>query len=1205
MIWEFCIFEIKYRLKHISTYVFAFILVALMVTIVLVAGGALETGVVTIGGFGDKVAINSPFMIYLLMMVMFLFGMFMMASFIGQMFSKDFETKFYNVLFTKPIKKTQYIIGRFLGNLLMMTTIMVLTMIAGEITAQLPLIDEGMALRANLTWYLNPLLVVTIPNLIFVGALFIAGIIITKKASIVFGIAFLLMVMFSFADNITNKIDHEVLAALVDPFGTKAITLATKGWTADELNTQNIDITKEILLNRLLWLFLSGIVMLFAWKKFNFEFTFRAKEKKVKRHAYPEMDGKDANGEAALKLVEEGKVDFEKVTPQIHYKSNNFFQQFCTAFSFNFRYIIKSPALYWITFLGLLIMISNMSSSNMILGTQVLPVTYNIAEALINGFMIFFLLIITYFTGELIWLARENRFNQIEDCLPTRVCYSFISKFVAIAVLLAMCLAFMVIVGIVYQAIEGYFHFEIGVYLSIFYLLNYPILLMFLLLSFFLHNAINHKYLTHFAFVLFYVLLGYLPSVGVDHSMLTPYNTPSMQYSDMAGFGNNAVARIWMDTYWLLVTLFFTGITVMTWKHGIQQSYLKNYLKKLKSKPAIVYNVAVLFALLGVGSYIFYNINVKNVYMSSLQIEKLRVEYEKTYGHLKTINQPKIQDVVYKVDIYPTERKMIGTGSYTMKNIGTTSIDTLLIAYNTDAQKFHFEFVGDKIPTLQEHDEVMGFMVYRFLDGLAPDETVVFAFEMTYKPKGFTNIGVQTPVRKNGIFFTNQMFPSIGYASGAELSNERRRKKFGLPEKDILPEPTDPWGLSRTIVSADAHWVSFDATISTSADQIALAPGELVSHWTENGRNYFHYKIDRHANRFFAFMSARYEVYEDRWRDVVLQIYHHPDHTYNLESMMNGIKESLEYFSNTFGPYTYSILRIAEFPRFMTYAQSFPALIPFSEGIGFIADLQDDTIDYPFYVTSHEVAHQWWAHQVIPGLTRGAQMIVESFTEYASLMVVKKNYSDRLYRRQLRYAQRGYLWDRSKERRYELPLTQVENQGYIAYQKGMLVMNAASRWLGEDVLNAALSEFAEIYRFSANPYPNSMDFMRVLDPYVPDSLKVIIDEMFNQIVLYDHKIDKVVSEVNDDGYYVTTIDFTSEKRYYDEKGRPEIVDFAGWLEIGLVDDAPDLFQLEKVYISQKSNTIEIVSSVKPATVVLDPYTLYIDITPHNNSERVR
>jgi ABC-2 type transport system permease protein len=52
-----------------------------------------------------------------------------------------------------------------------------------------------------------------------------------------------------------------------------------------------------------------------------------------------------------------------------------------------------------------------------------------------------------------------------------------------------------------------------------------------------------------------------------------------------------------------------------------------------------------------------------------------------------------------------------------------------------------------------------------------------------------------------------------------------------------------------------------------------------------------------------------------------------------------------------------------------------------SEAIGFIAAVDDnkDAVDYPFAVTSHEVAHQW-AHQVIANV-QGATMLSESLSE--------------------------------------------------------------------------------------------------------------------------------------------------------------------------------------------------------------------------------
>ena len=49
-------------------------------------------------------------------------------------------------------------------------------------------------------------------------------------------------------------------------------------------------------------------------------------------------------------------------------------------------------------------------------------------------------------------------------------------------------------------------------------------------------------------------------------------------------------------------------------------------------------------------------------------------------------------------------------------------------------------------------------------------------------------------------------------------------------------------------------------------------------------------------------------------------------------------------------------------------------------------------MDYPFYITAHEVAHQWWAHQVMGGNVQGSTMMSESLAQYTALMVMKHEY---------------------------------------------------------------------------------------------------------------------------------------------------------------------------------------------------------------------
>jgi ABC-2 type transport system permease protein len=133
--------------------------------------------------------------------------------------------------------------------------------------------------------------------------------------------------------------------------------------------------------------------------------------------------------------------------------------------------------------------------------------------------------------------------------------------------------------------------------------------------------------------------------------------------------------------------------------------------------------------------------------------------------------------------------------------------------------------------------------------------------------------------------------------------------------------------------------------------------------------------------------------------------------------------------------------------------------MPFSEGIGFIADVDDTDdsgVDYPFAVTAHEVAHQWWAHQVIGADVMGATLLSESMAEYVSLKVIEKSQGKNKMRTFLKEALDGYLLQRTLERKREKPLMYNDGQGYIHYQKGSMVLYALSDYVGEKKMNGAI-----------------------------------------------------------------------------------------------------------------------------------------------------
>src|SRR5262249_47689825 len=270
-------------------------------------------------------------------------------------------------------------------------------------------------------------------------------------------------------------------------------------------------------------------------------------------------------------------------------------------------------------------------------------------------------------------------------------------------------------------------------------------------------------------------------------------------------------------------------------------------------------------------------------------------------------------------------------------------------------------------------------------------------------------------------------------------------------------------------------WVDISTVISTAPDQIAIAPGSLVREWRQDGRRYFEYKLDHPSINSYSFLSANYEVARDDWNGIKLEVYYLKEQPWNVPRMMNAMKRSLDYYIKNFGPYEHKEARIVEFPRVARFAQEFPGTMPYSESIGFIANLNHpDDIDNVFYVVAHEMGHQWWGEQVVPAKMEGATLLDETLAQYSALMVMEKEYSRDLMRKFLKYEMEGYLRSRGQERLKERPLLTVEyDQRYIHYGKGSVALYYMKEMIGEEAVNRALRKLIRQYAYGPPPYPTS------------------------------------------------------------------------------------------------------------------------------------
>jgi hypothetical protein len=827
---------------------------------------------------------------------------------------------------------------------------------------------------------------------------------------------------------------------------------------------------------------------------------------------------------------------------------------------------------------------------------------------------LFVLIIITFYSGELVWRERDTRLDQIMDAFPVPSWVLFCSKLFAL-MLVQVVLVFMVMMcGLLVQLWYGYHNYEFGLYFEELLGRRLVTFCILCVIAFLIHTIVNNKYLGHFFMVVYFILGIALPQMNLQDYLYRLGESPTPVYSDMNGYGPYAQSLLWFQLYWAIGAVLLAIVTKLLWVRGTETSW-RNRLHLARTRlsgktVAALGATAVVFA--AVGAYIYYNTHILNRYLTTYKIEAERAQYETKYKKYQSTPQPRVTDININIDFYPEKRLAVFRGQESLENKTSAPIDTVAVTiWPEDVDVIprphidvrNLSFSGGQTSVLQ--DAELGFYVFKLSKPLAPHDRITLSFDLSYPNPGFVNSFPNGDIVHNGSFVSSSYIPFIGYFQDVQLVDDSARHRHGLQRSPGLPKLEDAAARQNNYVSTAADWVKFEGTISTSVDQIAIMPGYLQKDWMQDGRHYFQYKADAPVLAgIFSANSARYALRRDSWRDVNLEIYYHRGHEFDLDRMVQGMKSTLDYCTQAFSPFQFRQLRIIEFPRYGNFAESFPNTIPFSEGIGFITYVnphKKDAISLPFFVTAHEVGHQWWAHQVVSANTEGATAIVETLAQYTALMVMKHTYGADSMRKFLRYQLDGYLRGRGQERNEEKPLMRVEpNQGYIHYNKGGLIMYALQDYIGEDRVTRALSSFVKDYAFKGAPYPTTLDLIAYLQKETPPEFQYLYHDWFETITIFDNRAISVSYSQTAGGKYAVDIVVEAKKYESDGKGQEHLIPVHDLVDIGVMDRNGKPLYLQKHEITQERQEFKVTVDKPPTSAGIDPLIKLIDRNPDDN-----
>ncbi|MEA9727769.1 ABC transporter permease/M1 family aminopeptidase [Xanthomonas campestris] len=1192
MIMAFLRFELREQLRSPLLWLLATLYA-------LLAFAALASDAVQIGGGIGNVLRNAPTVIATLLGMFTLLGLLVTTLFVSNAVLRDFDLGTAELVFSTPVRRRDYLIGR-LGAALIACMIMYVVIALGMFIAQfMPWIDQARLGPVAAFPYLWSLLVLVLPNLLFTTALLALLAVTTRNILWVYIGVIVFFVLYGVSRALLADLDNVWIATLADPLGIRALSQTLRYWSVEQRNQGLPPLSGYLLANRALWLCMSALLFAAMFSLFRTERSGTGR----RRGAAPSAPTQPASTPATA-------VSRLTVTPQ--FGVGTAWKQLLRQIRFDTLGAVRSAPFLVLLILGLANFIPTALFRQLYYGTAVLPVTSVMLEALQNSYSFLLIIVVLFYAGELVWKERSNRIDGITDAMPVPDWVPLLGKFVALLGVIASFQLAGALTSIALQLGRGYTSIEPLLYLktlalgSVLYVLMGGMALALQVLS-------NNKFVGYALLMLVLIGQSVLSMLDYAQNLYTFGGWPNAPYSDMNGFGHFLPGQLWFQGYWGVFLLALLLLSSAFWPrgmgHGVRQR-VRQALQRLRSPTGAALAVTLL-GFAAVGGWLYWNTNVYNSFLSPEQRLDLQARYERDYRKYKDLPQPRIVAIDNHVDLHPETQSVVIDATWTVRNTHTAPISEVHIGMQGRTGDRSLVKVDLGGQTLTTHDVPAGYRIYRLQKPLQPGEERVFRFRVDQHPHGLTAEQAQTELVANGSFFNNTLLPWFGYNPRTEISDRNDRRKRGLGEPTRMPKLEDQAARANTYVSDDADWLDFASTVCTAPDQIALAPGYLQREFQRDGRRCFRYVMDRPMLNFYAYLSARWQVRKARYKDIPIEIYYDPKHPYNVQRMIESVQKSLAYYEAKFSPYQHHQVRIVEFPGYARFAQSFANTIPYAESIGFIADLRDkNDIDYVFYVTAHEVAHQWWAHQVIGANVQGATMLSESLAQYSALMVMEREYGRAHMRRFLKYELDRYLEGRGGESIEELPLYRVEDQQYIHYRKGSLAFYRLREDIGEQALNRALQRFLAAKAFQQPPYTTSAELLQTIRTEARPDQQGLITDLFERITFYDNRVVSAQARKRPDGRFEVMVQTQAAKLQADGTGKEHAVPLDDWIEVAIYgvpasENAPaPVLALQRQHVTSTTPSFTMTVDRLPIEAGFDPDNKLIDRVPADNRKPV-
>lgn len=465
------------------------------------------------------------------------------ALIMGDPVIRDFRAGIDPLIFSKPVSRGAYLLGKFFGNFFVLVccqSAFVLTMLLLQWFPASHLVS--MPVRV-VPFFKHFFFLVVVSHLVLAAIYFTVGTL-TRNVKIVYGVAVSFYPLYIAYQIFCLKPLPERWRTMLDPFMMNISTVPRPRWEdANWINEIVVSYNREMYANRALMILVAAACLTILY----FRFAISEQSRKAENFTALDLSTKadrlyhDAESLNTSRAERSEKRDFqEKVSlPAVNPASTGAranFYKLIAALGIEFRLLRAERSL--VVIMPLVIFFSTLELAFY----EVVPdVSYPAAYAasIAKSSLLFLFGIIVFYTGEAMHRDREVKIEPLLWSAPAAGYVLLLSKFLAPVLLSLFLIALVGLVAAALQFYQGHTPVEIAAYLRVDALILLPSVLFIAGASVLLNVLLRDKYLVYAVSIATGGGLFYLYSQGYNHWLYNPALYQLWTYADLTGAGNN------------------------------------------------------------------------------------------------------------------------------------------------------------------------------------------------------------------------------------------------------------------------------------------------------------------------------------------------------------------------------------------------------------------------------------------------------------------------------------------------------------------------------------------------------------------------------------------------------------------------------------------------------------------------------------------